>query len=274
MAAALTIPYIAAIYLAESSFIETSLLIASVLSMMWMLVMTASRSGMLNVIFSIALTSLFILRGNPRGKVIGAGIVLILLVAISLAPGVFWQRMQTVWSDTDKAPSETATSARGSEAERLAVLNRSIKYTFENPIFGLGLGNLAVASGTELGRPDAWMGAHNTFTQISSEAGLPALGLFIFLLWTTLRGMKKLDRESTGPEGSELKLMARATQVSLLSFMFGAFFAHIAYEYFLFYPVAIGVALQHAAGTMPTPPTVATEVGTSEPHTSVMDYSL
>ncbi|HLQ52051.1 MAG TPA: hypothetical protein VK129_11165, partial [Terriglobales bacterium] len=44
-------------------------------------------------------------------------------------------------------------------------------------------------------------------------------------------------------------LMARATLASLLSFSFGAFFAHLAYEYYFFYPVAIAVGLQHVART-------------------------
>ena len=47
--------------------------------------------------------------------------------------------------------------------------------------------------------------------------------------------------------------MARATWVSLLSFVFGAFFAHIGYEYFLYYPVAIAVGLQYLSRTTPAP---------------------
>jgi len=274
IAAALAIPYIGAIYVTQPSFLKTSLLIASVLSLMWMLVLTASRSGVLNVIFSIALTSLLVLRGSSRGRFMGAGIALLLILAISLAPEVFWQRMRTVWSDSDVSPSETASSARASESDRLAVLNRSIQYTLQNPLFGLGLGNLEVASGTELGRPDAWIGAHNTFAQISSEAGLPALVLFVALLWTTSRSMKRLGKTIvSGPESVELKLMARATLVSLLSFVFGAFFAHIAYEYFLFYPVAIGVGIQHIATTLPAVPTAAVDQLTSIQHTPVADRS-
>ena len=68
--------------------------------------------------------------------------------------------------------------------------------------------------------------------------------------------------------------MARATLVSLLSFVFGAFFAHIAYEYFLFYPVAIGVGIQHIATTLPAVPAAATDQLTSIQHTPVADWSV
>lgn len=248
LAAALTIPYIAAIYATQPSLLRTGLLISSVLFLMWMLVLTASRSGTLNVLLSIILTCLVVLRGTSRGKFIGVGLVLIVLAAISLAPGVFWQRMATVWSGSEGSQSEVALSAMRSEEDRLGALKRAIQYTRQNPLFGLGLGNFEVASGTELAKPEAWLGAHNTFAEISSEAGIPALVLFVALLWTAVRSLKALGRTTVSDrESFELNVMARATFVSLLSFVFGALFAHIGYEYFLYYPVAIAVGVQYIA---------------------------
>jgi len=254
LSAAVTIPYIAAIYIAQPGFLRTSVLISSLLFLMWMLVLTASRGGLLNVLFSVALTWLIVLRGNSRAKTIGIGIVAVLLVAISLAPPVFWERMSTVWSGAQGSQSEVAAAARMSQEERLGLLRRAIHYTFQNPVVGLGLGNFAVASGTELGRPEDWLGTHNTFVEISSEAGIPALVLFVSLLWTAIRRMQALSRTLAGsPETWELKLMARATSVSLLSFVFGAFFAHLGYGCFLYYPVAMAVGVQRIAHSIQEP---------------------
>src|SRR5947208_7649866 len=64
--------------------------------------------------------------------------------------------------------------------------------------------------------------------------------------YTTLFRSRMLGKKTiAGPQGLELKFMARATLVSLLSFIFGAFFAHIGYEYFLYYPVAFAVGIQN-----------------------------
>ncbi|HTD22907.1 MAG TPA: O-antigen ligase family protein [Terriglobales bacterium] len=253
IAAAITIPYIAAIFVVHRSLWKTGLLAATFFLMLWMVVLTASRGGLLNVVLSIALTSLLVLRGSSRGKMIGVGIALTLVLAVILAPQVFWQRLGTMWNGPDIYTDQVAASAEESTEDRLAVLSRSIQYTLEHPIFGLGLGNFEVASGNYLGQPSAWMGTHNTFTQISSEAGIPALLLFIGLLATALLNMKRISGAfSKGSEGRELSLMARATLASLLSFVFGAFFAHLAYEYYIFYPVAIAVGTQHAARTMQT----------------------
>jgi O-antigen ligase len=247
IAAAVTLPYIAAILVLTRSALKSALLITASLSMMWMLMLTASRGGVLNVVFSVVLTWLFVLCGSVRGRIIGAGIILAMVLAVCLAPTVLWQRLGTIWGDPDIYAGQVAASAEESKEDHLSVLVRSIQYTLEHPIFGLGLGNFQVASGTELGQPSAWMGTHNTFTEISSEAGIPALLLFLGLIVTAMRNVGKAGALIQGPEGMELQLIARATKASLLSFAFGAFFAHLAYEYYCFYPLAVAVGVQHVA---------------------------
>ena len=177
-----------------------------------------------------------------------------LLIAISFAPQVFWQRLGTVWNSSEGYTDAVQASAEESTQDHLAVLDRSIAYTLEHPIFGLGLGNFEVASGLQLGQPSAWMGTHNTFTEVSSEAGLPALGLLLALLATAIVNMSKTSKVlSSNPVDSDLFLMARATLASVLAFVFGAFFAHLAYEYYLFYPIAIAVGIHHIARATASP---------------------
>jgi O-antigen ligase len=245
---AATIPYIAAMFISHRSVLNTTLLAAASLSMLWMLVLTASRGGLLNVLWSTGATSLLVLRGKSRGRLVGIGMVVTLFVVVSLAPQVFWERLGTIWNGSGPYVDAVQASAEESTQDHLAVLSRSIDYTLDHPIFGLGLGNFEVASGLDLGQPSAWMGTHNTFTQVSSEAGIPALGLLLGLLVIAILNMRKISRACTwNPDSVGLLLMSRATLASLLSFVFGAFFAHLAYEYYLFYPVAIAVALHQIA---------------------------
>jgi hypothetical protein len=91
--------------------------------------------------------------------------------------------------------------------------------------------------------------------------------LFVALLFISIRSMLRVRRTpysgpaSTEPDAAELDLLARATLVSLLSFLFGALFAHIAYEYYLYYPIAIAVAIQHLARAMrPAPSDTRSDV--------------
>jgi O-antigen ligase len=254
IAVAITIPYVAAMLVSRRTLLSTSVLAAASLSMLWMLVLTASRGGLLSVLVSAALTFLLVLRGRSRGRLAGIGIIAILLVAVSLAPEVFWQRLGTIWDSPETYTNAVQASAQESTQDHLAVLDRSIEYTLEHPIFGLGLGNFEVASGLQLGQPSAWMGTHNTFTQVSSEAGVPALLLFVGLLVSAVHNVGRICRASTTNQGDpDLCLLARATLASLLSFVFGAFFVHLAYEYYLFYPVAMAVGIHSIArATLPT----------------------
>jgi len=253
IAAAMTIPYLAAMFIIRRSLLSTTLLIATSVSMMWMLILTASRGGFLNVVFSVVLTSVLVLRGTPRGKIAGVVIGAALLMAVIFAPPVFWDRLGTLWNSHETSVFATGThsgleqlAAEESTEGRLELLSRSVRYTIEHPLFGLGLGNFNLASGEQHnGQPNAWMGTHNTFTKISSEAGLPALALYLMLLVAILRSMYQIRRTAlASPAGSELGLMSSATFVSVLSFVFGECVAHLAYDYYFFYIVAIAVGLR------------------------------
>jgi len=117
-------------------------------------------------------------------------------------------------------------------------------YTLRYPIFGVGLGNFPMINGQEMHRPDAWYGTHNTFTELSSEAGIPALFQFLALLLIAINHMRQTaSRVVHDPDKIEVYLFSRATIASILSFVFGAFFAHLGYAHFTYYPVAIASGL-------------------------------
>lgn len=240
------IPYMAALFIAKRSAIRSILLAATIASMSWLQVLTASRSGTLVVAFSVILTCLLVSSGSSRGRIVRMGTVSALLVTICLAPGVFWERISTI-TDNDAAPANTeAGSADMSKQERFTLLMQSVTCTMEHPLFGLGLGNFNVASGSNSYSSVAWLGTHNTYTQISSEAGVPALLLYLALLYTVLNNMKQVMLVTNhDPQSVELNLMARASIVSLLSFVFAAFFAHIGYEYYVYtVPIAVAVGIR------------------------------
>jgi O-antigen ligase len=247
-AAAITIPFIAALFISNASFIKSVVLAAATAAMMWMLVLTASRSGIIMVAFSFLATWLFVLRHNSRGKLIGIGLMAVMVLAMCAAPGVFWQRIQTIWNNATPTTVDAA-SADASEQDRQELLIRGIQYTIAHPVFGVGLGNFEAVSGAELGNSEnSWSGTHNTFVQISSEAGIPALIIFVALLAVSIRRMWRIARaEDVSPE---VNGMARATLVSLLACVVGALFAHIAYEYYLYYPIAIAAAVTHLSFAM------------------------
>ncbi len=241
---AVTLPYVAFLYVSRRSALRTSLLLVVLVLTMWMLVLTASRGGFLGIIFSMGMTWWFVLRTTSRGRVAGFLLLMLFGVALMKAPDIFWLRVKTIWSDSESTVNMASESAEESTRGRQFLLEQSIKYTLQNPVFGLGLGGFPVYNGTQLRRPDAWSGTHNTFTQVSSEGGIPALVLFLMLFGTMLRRMKRASDELENDSlNSELRLLARATFVSALAFAFGGLFAHLAYDFLFYYVVGISAAI-------------------------------
>lgn len=247
IALAITIPFMAALFISRRSALKSTILAVTVALASWMQVLTASRSGTLDVGLAVLLTWWFVCRDTTRGRAIAVGIGAAVVAAVLLAPKVFWSRMSTLSGD-DYA-NNIALSAEASTAERRDVLTRSLNYTFEHPLFGLGLGNFEPASAADHGGADVWVAPHNTFTEISSEAGIPALLLFLGLFASVLVSMRRVGQKTVvESDGFESNLMARAALASTLSLVFGIMFANISYEYFLYAcPVAIAVGIQRAA---------------------------
>jgi O-antigen ligase len=248
-----TLPFLAWLYVTKRSALRTTILLAALGSSVWMVMLTASRGGLMGIILSLALTWWFVLRGTRRGRPLAALLILGLLVSVGLAPSVLWDRAATVWSSSPDQRNAEAASAEDSTEGRIRLLEASIADTLQHPIFGLGLGNFSVYQGNQ-GHSTGWYGTHNTFTQVSSEAGIPALLLLIYLIWVAIQNMKKVSHAPPSEKVSfEIRQLANATRASILIFVFTAFFAHIAYEYLLYSLIGIAVGVWtvalHAART-------------------------
>ncbi|HVB99158.1 MAG TPA: hypothetical protein VNJ12_07505, partial [Candidatus Dormibacteraeota bacterium] len=98
---------------------------------------------------------------------------------------------------------------------------------------GIGPGNFEVLSGN-------WHVNHDSFMQMASEGGLPALLLFTLMLWCAfadLRAAAKAERE-------EVRIFTGALRASLAAFVVGAFFASVAYLFIPYVLVGYSCALK------------------------------
>jgi hypothetical protein len=86
---------------------------------------------------------------------------------------------------------------------RIEIGKRGLKIMAENPIFVVGINGFTIAEG--LSHKDVggkWSTAHNSFIQIGAELGVMGLFLFCYIIWTSLKGIKKvLKSVSQGKKG-------------------------------------------------------------------------
>ncbi|HTS75804.1 MAG TPA: O-antigen ligase family protein [Bryobacteraceae bacterium] len=217
--------------------------------MVWILLRTGSRSGLLSVAFCAP----FLLREySPAGriKILIGGALLAVIAAMAL-PGLLLERFGTFFSAQEKGATaaEAAQDERtiGSSEQRMYLLRTSLMMTVENPIFGVGPGNFAVVDASqseERHEHPGWAGTHNTYTQISSEAGVPALVFFVAALviaWRGLARARRLNRAANHPRKRQMDMACAGLQLTVALFAFQFLFIHMAYS--AVYPAIAGLSV-------------------------------
>jgi putative inorganic carbon (HCO3(-)) transporter len=135
--------------------------------------------------------------------------------------------------------SDTGADTTGSAQERKQLLTRSLEVTLEHPLFGIGPGQFPLVSGVGLV-------THNTYTQFSSEAGIPALVLFLVLVVRTFTNLR-LFRGA--PERTEAWYLSRALYCGMVGYLVGAFFLSTAYWLLPYLLLAYSSVLRRFAET-------------------------
>jgi putative inorganic carbon (hco3(-)) transporter len=187
---------------------------------------TGSRAGFLAYALAMGVCIWeFAVRGRYRF------LLIFLIIGMLFLPVFGGKLIERLRSTTSGGGDD---SAYDSARQRRELLWRSLEVTFHNPIFGVGPGNFTVVSG-------AWLVTHNSYTEVSAEAGLPAFVLYLLILWRASRNVRavKKYRKIDG----EYILWGKALHSSLLAFLLASFFASVAFEYFPYFLTAYTTSL-------------------------------
>jgi O-antigen ligase len=234
--------------------LRRGLAVAGVAPMLAVLTRTGSRTAL--IALAVLIVQLFI-KASLTGKIkVGLAAMLTVALAAAFLPGHLKERYFILFSPGDSQeysePSSeqeqrTEDVATGSAQARWALLMKSVRITVEHPLLGVGPGMFPVAQDVDAslqGGPGMWRGTHNTYTQLSSENGLPALFLYLASLLCCLRLIRSLGkrgREAGGVLGADVAHASFCLRVALLAYSVGAFVTHLAYD--MYYPVLAGLTV-------------------------------
>jgi O-antigen ligase len=151
--------------------------------------------------------------------------------AVLLAPTNYGARLASIVG----TPEPGAMDRHSAEA-RKELLIKSIEITATHPLFGIGVGDFASYS-------NMWMVTHNTYTEFSAEAGIPALVFFLLLLKQAFRNLRAVRMNPALRQDEDLQLIASALWAGLTAYTIGAFFASTARELFPYFLVGYTTAL-------------------------------
>jgi O-antigen ligase/polysaccharide polymerase Wzy-like membrane protein len=243
LAIVLAWPFCFMFLLEARSLVKKSIWAIAIMAMSYAVVDTYSRGGFLALIVASGLCLWeFGVKGR-RHYVLALIGVLGLGIILSLGLGNHWQRLRTIVH-----PDEDPT---GSAQARQELLIKSLEVTAAHPIFGVGPGNFAVVSGD-------WHVAHNSYTQVSAEAGIPGLILFLLILRRSFYNIRETKRLTN--QQPEFPPLASALHASLWAFVVGALFSSVPFAFFPYFVLAFTAALHRIAsetGTVPGEPGIS-----------------
>jgi O-antigen ligase len=208
---------------------------------------TGSRGAMVS--FGVLLLSVF-LRSSPGGKMkMLIGTVVLAALIMGTMPKRLLNRYRTLAEDQEViAGDDLDSTAYSSTAARKDLLRKSIKYTFQHPLFGVGPGMFVVAEDADAiaagRRHGAWQGTHNSYTQVSSECGIPALIFYVLVIFYALRKTSRIYRRTRGdPRLADIANIAVGLNYAMVVYAVTVLFDYIAYSSMLSVFAGLSAAL-------------------------------
>ena len=226
---------------------------------------TGSRGGAVALLAAIVF---FLYRGTFRQRIAFLGLCPIIVAALAVAvPSKLVFRLQS-YSRGDAGAVESADARRN-------LLENSIKYTVQHPVFGVGPGQFPNYEGQNNllhHGHGLWQGTHNTFTQVSSECGIPGLFFFVAGMVSTYRLLSATYRKARQrPDCPDIRNATFCIMMGMIGF--GVAMTFLNFAYFFYQPALGGLAIAFSsaaerefASRVPAPqPPMAASFGRAVP---------
>jgi O-antigen ligase len=204
---------------------------------------TASRGALLAIVAS----GIFLLIRASSTQRIAIALALPTLGAMALfvLPESTRSRLVNFSGGEKNEASESADA-------RSYLLKQSILYSVQRPLFGVGPGNFSVYEGNqsrEQGRRGAWHNAHNSYTQVSAENGIPAIVFYLAAILGAYRMLARTNKlaRARGPGGEEIARVTLWMLVSFVGFLTAITFLNFYQTFYIPALVGIAVAVSRAA---------------------------
>ena len=205
----------------------------------------AARSGSRMGLVAFAITVLmFFIFGNSRQRVyLLLGCLLMAAVVPPLLPKKVKQRFMVLFEPDQGGTQEDIKAQKGaaeSAVVRRKLFFRSLQFTFEHPLFGVGPGQFMQAEvelAHEENRKALWLYSHNAYTETSSETGIIGVALFMWAFLGAQVGLRRIRKY--GPD-LRTRRMALYTHLALIVATLCAFFLTLGYSGIIW--ILIGVS--------------------------------
>jgi O-antigen ligase len=201
---------------------------------LWVILGTASRGALIGLIGASLVLFVY---GSARQRAAGVLAVLLGVALYMTLPGVTRSRLGTLVGERHEEAQE-------SQAARNYLFLKSLSFTAEHPLFGVGPDQFAnYEGGTSVaeGRVGSWHDTHCSWTQISSECGIPALVFYLAGVGSALLLVVRTFRAARRAGYTEIANACFCYLLGMAGFLVAITFLSNAYRYYV--PAMIGLAV-------------------------------
>ncbi len=194
-------------------------------------IVTFSRTGFITLAVVITLFAWRLLRrGRPAWS---AALLAVALVGLVFVPSGYMERLATI-TDIDS-------DVTGSAQARVGDTRAALEFVRSHPVIGAGIGMNALAVNEIRGA--TWTLVHNAYLEYAVELGLPGLILFLLLLVTCLRTVRRVRWQGQALPGlDELSWLSEGICIAIVAFAVAAFFHPVAYHFYFYCLAGLAVA--------------------------------
>jgi len=228
------------LYIVKSGSLFTKLASVPCLGFIMLIFLrTGSRGGVIGL---ACMLGVLFLQATVRQKVLlVVASVFFFFIATLVLPHYITTRYTTLWTvDASEATSdeelERMTGADvGSALARRQLLLDALKLTAQHPLFGVGPDQFAYVNWSLKVKQGIHMHdfvTHNTYTQFSSETGIPGFVLYITILVFAFSALNRIRKLASMPSGlpPEVGDVATSMRLALTVLAACSFFLSIAYS--------------------------------------------
>ena len=216
---------------------------AGLFCILYGVVATYSRSGMI----AMTITGLICLwefgvKGKRPLLLAATAICGVLALGALVATPRYMNRIASlvVAPASDVVAGTMESHGEASLQARKQLLRESLRLMVQHPILGIGPGMFPAVTGE-------WRVVHNTYTELGAEAGIPALVLFVTLLITAARRIRKVKKLPGYAADPDVRLWTSALWAGLAGYAAGAVTASTEYTLFPYFMVGYICALYQIA---------------------------
>ncbi len=195
-------------------------------------VLTYSRSGLMALILSLAICVWeYGIKGKRRYILVITAVALVVGMSAALSTAHYRARVESIFLGNIEGSGD-----KGSLDARKALLKKSVMTALTHPLVGVGPGCFVLVD-------EGWVVAHNTYTELAAEAGIPALVLFLLAIGAALKNIAQVRKSQHYQEDPEFRLFTQALWAGIVAYLMGACFASTEYNLYPYFMVAYTCAM-------------------------------